>query len=242
MQNISNNNNTHTVKLSSHINELIQRVIHGHATISVVTPYNKDPSSSAILKLVPHEYLLLDELKPGPQLPSERALIGKTVGIKAYVDGISLEFSTSVIGSGVQRGTRYYTVAVPREIIYEQKRGSFRVSTTISQQIPVSFSMQSGLSYRGELYDVSTGGISIALRNEKLDDRLLRGTEIPECHIHFPGAREPFFCQLELQNIRTSGHMQLVGTSFISLTPRQERELEKYVATMDRKRRRELVK
>jgi len=242
MQNSSNNNNIHTVTLSSHINELIQRVIHGRATISVVTPYDETPSSSAILKLVPHEFLLLDELKPSPRLPSERALIGKKIEIKAYVDGISLEFSTNVIGSGVQQGTRYYTVAVPREIIYEQKRGSFRVSTTISQQIPVSFNMQSGLSYRGELYDVSTGGISIALRKEKLDERLLRGTKIPECTIHFPGSREPFYCQLELQNIRTSGRMQLVGTSFISLTPRQERELEKYVATMDRKRRRELVK
>lgn len=242
MQNTPNNNNTHTVTLSSHINELIQRVIHGRATISVVTPYDQAPSSSAILKLVPHEFLLLDELKPSPRLPSERSLIGKSVDIKAYVDGISLEFSTNIIGSGVQHGTRYYTAAVPRDITYEQKRGSFRVSTTISQQIPVRFNMQSGLSYRGELYDVSIGGISIALRNEKLDERLRRGTVIPECNIDFPGAREAFFCQLELQNIRTSGHMQLVGTSFISLTPRQERELEKYVATMDRKRRRELMK
>ena len=239
---MQNNNNTHTVQLSSHINELIQRVIHGRGTISVVTPYDEEPCSSSILKLVPHEFLLLDELKPSPRLPSERALIGKNISIKAYVDGISLEFSSKVIGSGVQRGTRYYTIGLPREITYEQKRGSFRVSTTISQQIPVSFSMQSGLSYRGELYDVSTGGISIALRREKLDERLHRGTVIPECTIQFPGAPEPFYCQLELQNIRTSGLMQLVGTSFTSLTPRQERTLEKYVATMDRKRRRELVK
>ena len=242
MQNTPNNNNTHSIKLSSHINELIQRVIHGRATISVETPYDENPHSSAILKLIPHEYLLLDELKPTLKLPSERALVGKNVRIKAYVDGIALEFSTSVIGAGEQRGIRYYTVAVPREIIYEQKRGSFRVSTTISQQIPVSFKMQNGLSYKGELYDLSTGGVSIALRQERLDERLPRGTLIPECNICFPGSRDPLYCQLELKNIRSSGRMQLVGTSFTTLSPTQERVLEKYVATMDRKRRRELVK
>jgi c-di-GMP-binding flagellar brake protein YcgR len=232
----------HVVRLGSQITELLYRVINSRSIITVYTDFVQDNFSSALLRLVPDEYLILDELKPSPNLPSERSLIGHNFNIQAYVDGVALELETRIIASGIQDGVRYYKTTFPKQIVYEQKRGSFRVSTTIDQRIPVSFQLSSGATYKGELFDISSGGISIALRQEVMDPRTSRGVLIPNCVIQLPGVKEPFRCQLELRNIRQAGRMQLVGTSFHDITPRQERIVEKYVASLDRKRLRQLLR
>ncbi|MBD3669475.1 MAG: flagellar brake protein [Gammaproteobacteria bacterium] len=234
--------NAHVVRLGSHITELLKRVIHTRSIITVETDFVEESFNSALLKVVPDQYLILDELKPSPRLHSVRDLIGQVFNIQAYVDGVALEFDTRVIASGVQDDVRYYKTSFPREMLYEQKRGSFRVSTTIDQKIPVKFQLKTGESYKGELFDISSGGISIALRQDVMDSRIPRGVIIPQCTIQLPGVREPFECQLELRNIRQSGRMQLIGTSFYKLSPRQERIVEKYVATLDRKRLRQLMR
>ena len=234
--------NAHVVRLGSQITELLHRVINSRSIITVDTDFVQESFGSALLRLVPDEYLILDELKPSPKLPSERSLIGHAFGIQAYVDGVALEFETRVIASGIQDGVRYYKTTFPQQIVYEQKRGSFRVSTTIDQRIPVSFQLSNGTTHKGELFDISSGGISIALRQDVMDPRTSRGVLIPNCVIQLPGVKEPFRCQLELRNIRQAGRMQLVGTSFHDITPRQERIVEKYVASLDRKRLRQLLR
>lgn len=234
--------NAHVVRLGSHITELLRRVVHARSVITVDTSFVEQSFSSALIKVVPDQYIILDELKPSPRLPSVRNLIGQAFDIQAYVDGVALEFESRVIATGVHDDVRYYKCAFPKEILYEQKRGSFRVSTTIDQQIPVSFQLKNGESFKGELFDISSGGISIALREYFMDSRTPRGIVIPKCVIKLPGVRDPFECQLELRNIRQSGRMQLIGTSFYQLPPRQERIVEKYVATLDRKRRRQLLR
>jgi len=234
--------NAHVVRLGSQITELIYRVINSRTIVTISTDFVEESFGSVILRLVPDEFLILDEFKPAPDLPSERSLIGHGLYISAYVDGVALEFETRVIASGRQDGIRYYKTSFPKQIIYEQKRGSFRVSTTIDQRIPVNLQLRSGEKLKGELFDISSGGISIALRQQVMNPETKRGVLIPECVIQLPGIKEPFRCQLELRNIRQTGRMQLVGTSFHDITPRQERVVEKYVASLDRKRLRQLLR
>lgn len=234
--------NAHVVRLGSQVTELLRRVVNSHSIITVSTDSIQDSFSSAVLKLIPDKYLILDELKPSPNLPSEHSLIGQLFNVQAYVDGVALEFESRVIASGIQEGVRYYKTSFPQRIVYEQKRGSFRVSTTIDQHIPVNFQVSNGNTYKGELYDIASGGISIALRQRIMDPRTSRGVLISNCTIQLPGVKEAFRCQLEVRNIRQAGRMQLVGTSFHDITPRQERIVEKYVATLDRKRLRQLTR
>jgi c-di-GMP-binding flagellar brake protein YcgR len=234
--------NAHVVRLGSQITELLHRVINSRTIVTVTSDFVQDEFGSVLLKQAPNEFLIFDEFKPAPNLPSERSLIGHNLNVQAYVDGVALEFDTRVTASGIQDGIRYYKTSFPQQIIYEQKRGSFRVSTTIDQRIPVNFQLSSGEKFTGELFDISSGGISIALRQQTMNPETKRGVLIPDCVIRLPGIKEPFRCQLELRNIRQAGRMQLVGTSFHDISPRQERIVEKYVASLDRKRLRQLLR
>lgn len=234
--------NAHVVRLGSQITELLYRVINSRTIVTISTDLMKENFGSILLRQAPNEFLIFDEFKPTPNLTSDRSMIGQVLTIQAYVDGVALEFKTRVIATGRQEGTRYYKTSFPTQIIYEQKRGSFRVSTTIDQRIPVNFQLVTGEKFKGELFDISSGGISIALRNGTMNPDTSRGVLISECVIQLPGIKETFRCQLELRNIRQAGRMQLVGTSFHDISPRQERIVEKYVATLDRKRLRQLLR
>lgn len=212
---------------------LLKRAFDTRCLLTVFVGPDRTPYTSAILEVVRDgRYLVLDELTPA--LGHERVKAEPRLEVRALVDGIELRFESRVTQIGAQDDLPYYKVAFPQEVIYAQRRRQHRVTVPMSQGFEVIVTFADEQELRGELRDLSVGGLCARIRSGEIDPKRDRHA-LATCRILLPEERT-ILSDIELLHIDAPPRPRVprIGARFVDPSPTMRRRLEQFCAELDR--------
>ncbi len=174
--------------------------------------------------------IILDELFPKY---GNKLLIDKKIKLSTVHNGIRLALMLSDFTSESSRGIAYYKSAIPNRIYYPQRRIIPRIQL-VALNIPFSgVSDRTNSSVGGHIFDLSRGGIGIAIPNNRA--RIQRGDLINNCRITL----DDHFINFDLtirfvKKINQKTGKTQIGGYFENLTSKGQNKLEHFVATLER--------
>ncbi len=212
---------------------LLKRAFDLRCLLTVYVGPERTPFTSAILEVVRDErYLVLDELTPAAG--HARIQAEPRIEVRALVEGIELRFESRVTQVGQQDGLPYYKVAFPAEVVYAQRRRQHRVTVPLSQGFDVLVTHADGQELRGELRDLSVGGLCMRVRSGDIDPKHDRHA-LAACRILLPEDRH-IVCDVELLHIDAPPRPRVprIGLRFVDPTPAVTRRIEQFCAELER--------
>lgn len=212
---------------------LLKRAFESRCLLTVFIGSDRTPYTSAILEVVRDgRYLVLDELTPA--LGHERLQAEPRVEVRALIDGIELRFDTRVTQIGAQDGLPYYKVAFPQEVVYAQRRRQHRVTVPLSQGFEVIVTFADEQELRGELRDLSVGGLCARIRSGEIDPKQDRHA-LASCRILLPDERT-ILSDVEILHIDAPARPRVprIGARFVDPAPAMLRRIEQFCAELDR--------
>ena len=235
---ISDNNNqseSDSTKLTQtdDIVSLLNKIHSKHSLLTITVNSSEACFGSTILEVNKEEhYLVLDELYPQE---GHNLIKGDTeISVNAHYAGAFVYFSGKIEAIGSNDDAAYYKVKIPDEVEYHQRRNTYRVTTSLSDPIPVNLVTKDEVMIPAELRDISLGGVCLRLKDVShvsLND----GDHIPTCLIQVSKDRKILgslnVCHVE--KIKETGSLR-IGAEFALLSKFDQRELEHLIATLDR--------
>jgi c-di-GMP-binding flagellar brake protein YcgR len=217
---------------------LLRRIMASHALLTVRVGNEGETYNSAILEVNSEQnYVILDELNP--RSGHERVAPSSPLTVRAIHDGIETVFTAAVGQVGTDNGVAYYRIGLPNTMHYYQRRSYYRATVGIAKEIVVQLHRDGAKVIKGELHDISNGGIGIRLRKELPPD-IAEGETVPRCLIRFDD--EDFICAVELRFVRqSSSRFKVLGARFLDLTPLQQAKVARVVADLDREARKRIT-
>jgi len=209
---------------------LLRRVSEQRALLRVTLPDSRVTYHSAILRLEPDDgYLVLDELNP--RQGHERLLVERRLHASAMVQGAEIRFGAELQAVGEQEAIAFYRVRLPDELVYLQRRASFRVHVPLSAPLAASFQWEEDDPLRGRVTDLSEGGVGVEF---SCHVQLAPGEILP-CELHLPDG-ERLACDLEVRYAKAeeSPQRMRMGGRFLELPPQQRKALARLVADLQR--------
>jgi len=214
---------------------LLRRAQDARLLLSVNLPNDEHFFNSAVLDVSAEErHLLLDALHP--DTGHRQVSVGTPLHVFARLQGVEMSFTGTVEQVGNASGGAFYRLALPGKVFYLQRREHYRVRVGVSQEIPVSLPVDEAKPIKGELFDLSAGGICVRLRRPAPAPTI--GLRVEHCQIALPDGA-PLDCTLEVRNVREDPQSggQYLGLSFVDLGRREQQRLQRFVTSLDREMR-----
>ena len=218
---------------------LLDKVRKQRSLIQVSIPGVPEIFFSFIIDInLDEQYILLDELNT--RRGHELLLLHRKLNIHSKVNGIGVQFTTSLISARDEDGIPAYKIEYPKKVLYFQKRQNYRINLGLGVNIPIKLKRDDGTPMYGKIFNLSETGAGIALEAPCT----VQFSEIlPYCEIRLSEDQE-IICQLEIRYANTdskeSGHR--LGGKFIGLSGEHQRELSKTVINLQRDMMRHLPK
>ncbi|WP_417596761.1 flagellar brake protein [Oceanospirillum sp.] len=204
--------------------------------------HNKQSFTSIVLKVdLEDGYFILDEIAP----PSghKRALEGGVFSIQANDKGVQVAFgNNTVVGAGHNEGAAIYKVAMPKQLLYKQRRDAYRAHIAIADQEDIkltSYKRQKPLV--GKIIDISSTGCKVefpylvepAFEDMEVFDEL--SFDLPEAEFD-----TSVLCAAEARRAVYFEDKKTTQCGFQFLNPdgRNQREIDRFVAYLQREARR----
>lgn len=229
------------IALAPFILGLLKRIQNQRAMLTITLPGSDKNYNSAILEINEKEaYLVIDELSPESGHPL--LLDVKELRARTRVEGARISFSTTLIDAGRESGIAYYNLALPTEIDYLQQRASYRVKTGVAQPVPVTLIHEEDQAIKGEMQDLSIGGLSIRVAHKQLPATLKTTDTLPCCFRLTQN--EEVTCTLEIRSIRSKDNNTPVrlGCRFINLAVPQQKIIQRYIIALEREQIKKMPK
>ncbi len=229
------------ITLAPFILGLLKRIQNQRAMLTITLPGSDKNYNSAVLEINEEQaYLVIDELSPESGHPL--LLDIKELRARTRVEGARISFSTTLIDAGRESGIAYYNLTLPTEIDYLQQRASYRVKTKVAQPIPVTLIHAEGQTIKGELQDLSVGGLSIRIAHKQLP-AALKTTDTLPCRFRL-AQDEEITCTLEIRSIRSKDNNTPVrlGCRFVNLAAQQQKMIQRYVIALEREQIKKMPK
>lgn len=227
------NDNSEIIKKSDDIFGLLKKIQSHHSLLTVTIGGIETAYGSTMLDINKEEqYLVLDELNPLEG--HEKLEVGSKIKINTQHAGALVRFTSSIGAIGGDNDAAYYKVPIPTSIEYHQRRNAFRVSISINDTIPVSLKTEDDIAISAVLRDISVGGMALRV-NETPHVRLREGDFVPNSTIRISDSRQivASLNVCRVQQIKESGMLR-VGVQFVKMNKADIRELEHFVAEMQR--------
>ncbi len=227
------NDNSEIIKKHEDIFALIEKIHASHSLLTVTINNEQAGYGSTILEINGEEnYLVLDELNPLDG--HEKIAIGSIIKVNTQHAGALVRFKVNIEAIGGDEDAAYYKAPLPERIEYHQRRNWFRVSIGINETVPVSLRTEDDVVISAELRDISVGGMALRI-NDCSHVKLREGDFIPSCVIKVSEQKQIMaalnICRV--QNIKESGMLR-IGVQFVKMNNTDIRELEHFVAEMQR--------
>jgi len=176
------------------------------------------------------DHLVIDQLTPPPE---EGALArGTELRLSAKMGGLLLRFDTHVRARGEKDGEILYKLDYPERVERRQRRRFFRVPVPLDFDYTAKLDLGSRSTIEGEVADLSANGVAIRVEG-KLPEDLQPEARIPQAHLQLDGLT--LSSPLTIRNLRRINDKRwLLGCRFEALTPAQENQLNRVVATLER--------
>lgn len=225
-----------TIKLTSveDIRRLLKKIYSSHSLLTISFESSDACFGSTIIEINNDEnYFVIDELYPeeGHSLIE----VDKKLLINAHHAGAFVYFSAFIEAIGKNEKAAYYKIDMPEEVEFHQRRNTYRVSTGISETIPVNLVNEDEILISAELRDISIGGVSLRI-NAMPHISLQSGDHIPTCLIQLEENRKILsslnICHVE--KMKGTGSLR-IGAQFANISKIDQREVEHLIAYLDRK-------
>ncbi len=210
---------------------LLEMVRSKHTLLQISMPGVPEVFFSAILSINPEEnFILLDEIntKRGHEL----LLIHKKLNVLTRINGIELRFSANLVNTYDKDGIAIYKLEYPENVIYQQKRQSYRINIGLGINIPIKLKREDGIPVYGNMINLSETGAGIALNSPC---SVQMSEILPYCELRI-AEDNVITCQLEVRYINTDNNEkpQHIGGQFIGVSNSHQRELSKLVINLQR--------
>jgi c-di-GMP-binding flagellar brake protein YcgR len=219
------------------IHRFLERIQSRHLLLQTRVPTVNGFFNSVILEIDPdRRWLTLDELHPGDG--HQKFVAQRRLTVFGECDGVDLRFDCNLVEVGSQNNIYFYRVSFPATLKYFQKRSAYRVRVQRAAPVPVILMITDGEYAKGELYNISTGGISVKF-TRAIPKNIERGQTIPECELRLPDG-EKFICAIEARHVIAvdgKDHV-LLGARFLRLNSAQQRTINRFIASLEREQRR----
>lgn len=223
---------------SKRIAWILQQLVKKRELLTITLDGETEQFTSAIVDVdTGNNALMLDELMPrrGNEL-----LIGKrSFRATGRIDGIMVDFDTSVEEVGSQDGLVCITAGFPDLLYYLQRRDYHRVRLPLSYSVRVTLYSTGDHGEEGQLRDISLGGAQIILPPESA---ITPGT-MYECAFELPTG-DSIYCSADVCYTGEFGRLNEVrtGIRFQKLTPFQKRIIERSVVSIEQELRKKLAR
>lgn len=227
------------IRNPAQIAQVLRKVQDARSLLVVTLPGENIPYQSAILEIDPDTgYLVLDEITP-IQGHKKFLQTGKLVA-NTKMKGVDIRFTAEL--DSVLQDTRFttYRMRFPAELLYMQKRQSFRINLGITSNIAVTLHREDGSRLQGKVVNLSeTGEGATVGGNEKFRIAEL----IPVCEIELPND-EIIQSKLEIRFISQGkqGESVRIGGRFLEMPGIQQRLLARVLLDLQRDMMRRLPK
>lgn len=209
---------------------LLRRLVEQRVLLRVTIPGVKGSFNSALLRLGDaHDFVILDELNP--RRGHEQLLEVRRLNASAQVQGVELRFRGEVLEVDQDAGIAFYRLPFPDEVLYVQRRGSFRVPVGMATPVTAVFERADDSNLRGRIVDLSEGGMGVEF-SQRVS---LTPGEILPCQMRLPDGQQ-LRCKLEVRHTSTPEDQNKVrlGGRFVELQPQQRKALSRLVADLQR--------
>lgn len=233
-QNLTDQKDLESIKLTTadDIQHLFKRISSKHSLLSVQFESSDEYYGSTIIEINNKEnYLVIDELYP--REGHESIQTGTSLSFNTQYQGAFVNFNSTVEAIGENEKAAYYKIGMPEEVEYHQRRNTYRISTSVSDPIPVTLVNEDEIMINGELRDISHGGLCIRV-NALPHITLAHEDYIPTCLIQVENKKILTSINLcHVEDISETGSLR-IGAEFANMSKIDRRELEHLIATLER--------
>lgn len=232
----------HIVTRQASIFAVLRSLQKSRAPLTLSFGDKEQQFTSIILKVDLEEgFFLLDEIAP----PSghDKAMTGKTFTIHANDKGVQVAFSGNrVVGAGRNEGAAIYKIPMPRQLLYKQRRDAYRAHIAMSDQVEVkliSYERQKPLV--GRIIDISSTGCKVEFPY-RVEPEFAETEVFDELTFDLPVTEfdTSVLCAAEARRAVYQNDKQITqcGFRFINPDGRNQREIDRFVAYLQREARR----
>lgn len=217
---------------------LLKLASEHHVLISVSIAGVTGRYTSAIIKVSDtDQYLLLDELQPA--IGNQELLRTRQLKVQLRLNGVFMSFSAPVTDVGSESGIAFYRLPFPKILDYWQRRAAFRAR--VMESVTVRIISDDQEQFSGTIFDISTQGIALTVP-DTMEFSFETGNVFPSCRFELPG-EEAIDCSLALRFISRSRITRTyrLGCQFVNLNRKDQRNIARFVATIERTRRSRMV-
>ena len=233
--NLSSQTGLESIKLemADDISHLLNKIYSKHSLLTITIEASDEFYGSTIIEINNDEnYLVIDELYP--EDGHARIEPGMDLSFNAHYAGAFVHFTGKVEAIAENAKAAYYKIGMPDEVEYHQRRNTYRVTTSMSDPIPVNLVNEDEILIKAELRDISHGGMCLRI-NASSHISIHSGDYFPTCLIQAGNDRK-ILCSLNICHVeimKESGSFR-IGAEFAGMSKIDRRELEQLIASLER--------
>jgi len=219
------------------ITVLLEKLLKQRDLLTIKLSNQPAPFSSAVIEVDrDNDCFILDELKP--EKGDELLRQDPTLHIKGHLEGVSINFDSTVAEFGNDNNIPFYKLPIPSNIDYHQRRQAVRVRLSAASPLPVTFTDNNGQAFAAEMEDLSVGGLRARFKSN-LPQSLETGAELSCSFLIPPDNKEKINCKLIIRVIqhekdRDSNRQAFLGGQFVSMEKPLERKLQRAIMALQR--------
>lgn len=183
-----------------------------------------------------HDRILLDS---GPKDYLNKCLFNSTtIRIRADVSGIKVAFEGSNIKPATYQGQTAFSMPIPKELLWRQRRQFYRVKSPLSKASFLKLVIDSSEPTHLQLYDLSISGFSVLKESSERDELLTLDREFEDCRLILDNATEDTV-SFRIKNIKPLNpnkpdKTQRIGCQFTAISPAFESGIQRYMQKIER--------
>lgn len=215
------------------IARLLKRLQDHLVIMTASFPGDPENYNTSIIKMdYKNRLFYLDELIP--RSGDEQLREFEKIQLRTRLDGAILTMDCKLKESNDENGVAQHIMYFPTRARSIQRRESYRVSIPLTKRYQVNMQTEAGLFIAGFLNDISYSGVAIRLETPQ-EFYVKVGENIPFLTLHLD---ETLTCEMDVRRIYHSLGNIVVCGRLLEVTPTQQRIIQKFIAKVDREKRR----
>ena len=194
---------------------------------------NSNDIFSTCILAVEKNHMIMDGVSD--EALSKRILECSQLLFSSFHAGVPVRFISSLIATCPFDGSIAFTIPMPAEVLWRQRREFFRVPVPMSKPALCEMDLKTGEITRNPLSDISVGGLGLMVSESPT--LLSRGLVVGGCQIELPGfgslKSDIQVCNESLLELRNGHAVKRYGCQFVNLQPRDQTLLQRYVIKVE---------
>ena len=226
------------------VNKVIDKLRMLQKGRRIITAYFDEGRQSlmtAIIDLLPEKNLLILDYGPNDEI-NKQLLASPKIIFKANLNGVTAQFSVRGLQNATYQKQSVFACSIPEQMLWIQRRDTYRVRTQYNSSITVALTFESGRSKHSQVLDISAGGLSI--EDAEMDEEFALGKVFEGCTLELGDFGEGRVAMEVRDHLPMRRHKsssgRRIGFMFHKLPHDLEARIQRFILSVDAQRRRTL--